>query len=210
MSEHTEEERRAPQTSAEARAALAALDADSTRLSHRVVTPSWYRVLVAAAVALPLCALIIPRVHLATVVPWLVIWTPWMLGAYSRTRHGGNAVPRRPGRRSRRSMLLALAVLAMLAAIAVLVKLSALSSWLILLPAAASFLAALVLGRRYDAVVRAEIADPDGATVREGGTGAGAGAGTDRAAAHARGTDDDPGATEVGADGTGTGTSGAR
>lgn len=152
----------APPTSTEARAALDSLEADSSRLSRQFVTPRWHGVLVAAAVALPLCALIIPAVHPATVVPWLAIWSPWMFSAYSRTHHQGTG-PHRPGRRSRRAKLLTLAVLAVLAVVAVLLKISTLSSWLILLPAAASFLAALMLGRRYDTTVRAEVADPDGA-----------------------------------------------
>lgn len=147
-----------PPTSAEARAALEDLDADASQLAGRLVTPRWYHLLVAAAVALAMCALIIPRVHPAAVVPTLVICSPSLIFAY--TRDYGVARPHRAGRRSRRAMVWTVAVLAVLLGIAVLLKISALSSWLILLPAAASFVAVFVLGHRYDAAVRTEVADP--------------------------------------------------
>lgn len=146
-------------TAAEARTALEALDADAAHLAGRFVTPRWYQVLIAAAVALMLCALIIPRVHPASVVPLLVIWSPTML--FVATRQHGVAATHRAGRRSRRAMLRTFAVLGVLLVIAVLLKTSALSSWLILLPALGSFVAVLLLSRHYDAAVRSEVADPD-------------------------------------------------
>lgn len=139
--------------------AAEALDADAAHLAGRFVTPRWYQVLIAAAVALMLCALIIPRVHRASVVPLLVIWSPTML--FVATRQHGVAATHRAGRRSRRAMLRTFAVLGVLLVIAVLLKTSALSSWLILLPALGSFVAVLLLSRHYDAAVRSEVADPD-------------------------------------------------
>ena len=147
---------RSAPTAGGARAALSALEADATQLAERLVTPWWYHVLVGALVALAIGSLAIPRVHPAAVVPVLVIWTPFLLNAF--TRRYGIAVPQPAGRRSRRALLLCLTVLGSLVAVAVVLAISSPAPWLVLLPAAASFGATIMLGRRYDAVLRSEVA----------------------------------------------------
>ncbi|MDN5822375.1 MAG: hypothetical protein L0H39_12925, partial [Brachybacterium sp.] len=64
------------------------------------------------------------------------------------------------GPRSRRMLLLILAVLALLMTSVVLLKIASLLQWWVLLPAGLGFVVTVVLGRRYDAVLRAEITDP--------------------------------------------------
>lgn len=146
-------------TGAEARATLDAMDTDATQLAERLVTPWWYHALLGAAVALAIGSLMIPQVHPAAVIPFVVIWMPVMLTAY--TSRWGVAAPRAAGRRSRRALLLCLAVLGVIVAFAVLLPTTALSPWWGALPAAAGCGATVVLGRHRDAVLRSEVANLD-------------------------------------------------
>lgn len=146
-------------TATEARAALDALDTDATQLAERIVTPWWYHVALGALVALVIGAVAIPQVSPAVVVPFFVIAIPTLLHVY--TSRYGVSTSRPSGPRSRRALLLSLAVLVVLLIAAVLIEKSSLSTWWAVLPTAASFAATVVLGRRYDAVLRAEVATPE-------------------------------------------------
>lgn len=148
-------------TAAEARVALAGLDADATQIAERLVTPWWYHVLLGATAALAIGSLRIPQVSPAAVVPLVVIWMPFMLTAYTNTSRWGVSLPRPAGRRSRRVLLLYLVVLGAIVALAVLLTTTPLSPWWGTLPAAAGCGATMVLGRHRDAVLRSEVARPD-------------------------------------------------
>lgn len=146
-------------TGAEARAALEALESDAAQLAQRLVTPWWYHLVLGALVALCIGAVAIPGVSAAVMVPFFVIGIPVLLHLYS-SRYGVST-SRPAGPRSRRALLASLAVLAVLLIAAVLFAKSSLSPWWGLLPTAAAFASTVVLGRRYDALLRAEVAAPD-------------------------------------------------
>ena len=139
---------------------LDSLDADATQLASRLVTPWWYHVLLGAVAALAISSLSILGLSPAAVVPLVVIWMPFMLTAY--TTRWRVSISRPAGRRHRRTLLLYVVVIGVILAFAVLLTITSLSRWWGVLPTAAGFAATVLLGRRYDAVLRAEVADQDG------------------------------------------------
>lgn len=148
----------APSTSAQARAALDALDADASQLAGRLVSPWWYHLILGVIVAAAIGAQALPTVPSMSVIVLVIIWIPFLMQSYtSRYRI---SMTRPAGPRSRRMLLLILTVLAVLMASGVVLKIAALPQWWVLLPAAVGFVATALLGRRYDAVLRSEIADP--------------------------------------------------
>ncbi|MGP9536479.1 hypothetical protein ACT3SP_00605 [Brachybacterium sp. AOP43-C2-M15] len=146
-------------TVAEARAALDALDVDASQLAARIVTPWWYHVALGAVTALAISSLSVLGLSPAAVIPLVVIWMPFMLTAYTTTWRV--LISRPASRRSRRALLLSLVVIGAILALAVLLTTTSLSPWWGALPTAAGFAATVLLGRRYDAVLRAEITRPD-------------------------------------------------
>ena len=142
-------------TAGEARAVLSALNADATQLAERLVTPWWYHVALGALVALAIGAVSISSVSPAFAIPFFVIAMPSLIHVYT-SRYGVSAT-RPSGPRSRRALLVSLAVLVVLLIAAVLIAKTSLSPWWALLPTSASFGATVMLGRRYDAVLRSEI-----------------------------------------------------
>ena len=147
-------------TAAEAQAVLDSLDADATHLASRLVTPWWYHVLLGAVAALAISSLSILGLSPAAVVPLVVIWMPFMLTSY--TTRWRVSISRPAGRRHRRTLLLYVVVIGVILAFAVLLTITSLSRWWGVLPTAAGFAATVLLGRRHDAVLRAEVADQDG------------------------------------------------
>lgn len=145
-------------TAAEARATLEALDADASQLAARLVTPWWYHLVLGGLVAAAIGAQSLPGVSSMVVIVLLIVWIPFLIKAYTSRYQVSLTQPAGP--RSRRMLLLILGVLAALMASGVLVKLNELSPWWVLVPAALGFVATVVLGRRYDAVLRAEISAP--------------------------------------------------
>ena len=100
----------------------------------------------------------LPGVPAVSVIVMVIIWIPVMMQSYtSRYRI---SMTRPAGPRSKRMLLLILAVLAVLTGSVVVLKIASLLQWWVLLPAAVGFVATVMLGRRYDAVLRSEIADP--------------------------------------------------
>ncbi|MGO1284080.1 MAG: hypothetical protein ACTHWF_06745 [Brachybacterium sp.] len=144
-------------TALEARAALDAMDADASQLAQRLVTPWWYHLILGALVAGAIGAMSLPRVSSVGVV-MVVIWIPFLMKAYTSRYKVSMTQPAGP--RSRRMMLLILAVLAALMGSGALLKLNSISLVWVLVPAALGFVATVVLGRRYDEVLRSEVADP--------------------------------------------------
>lgn len=147
-----------PPTSEEARAALEVLDTDASQLAGQLVSPWWYHLILGALVAAALGAQALPGVPAVSVIVMVIIWIPVMMQSYtSRYRI---SMTRPAGPRSKRMLLLILAVLAVLTGSVVVLKIASLLQWWVLLPAAVGFVATVMLGRRYDAVLRSEIADP--------------------------------------------------
>ncbi|ASK65713.1 hypothetical protein CFK39_07530 [Brachybacterium avium] len=147
-----------PPTSDEARAALGALDADASQLAERLVSPWWYHLILGGLVAAAIGAQALPGVPAISVIVLVIIWIPFMMQSYtSRYRI---SMTRPAGPRSRRMLLLILALLALLMGSVALLKVASLLQRWVLLPAAVGFLVTVVLGRRYDAVLRSEVAHP--------------------------------------------------
>lgn len=147
-----------PPTAEEARAALDALDADAAQLAGRLESPWWYHLTLGILVAAAIVGQSLPGIPGMTMIVLVIVWIPFLMRAYtSRYRI---SMTRPAGPRSRRMLLLILAVLALLMASGVALKLAALPQWWVLMPATIGVAATVLLGRRYDAVLRSEIADP--------------------------------------------------
>ncbi|WP_394213929.1 hypothetical protein [Brachybacterium vulturis] len=147
-----------PPTSEEAQAALNALDAGASKLAERLVSPWWYHLILGGLVAAAIGAQSLPKVASITVIVLVVLWIPFLMGSYtSRYRV---SMTRPAGPRSRRMLLLILAVLTLLMSSGVLLKIVSLPQWWVPLPAAVGFVATVMLGRKYDAVLRSEVAHP--------------------------------------------------
>lgn len=151
-------------TPEEARAALDSLGADAAQLAGRLESPWWYHLTLGTLVAAAICAQAVPGVLGLTVIALVIIWVPFLMQAYtSRYRI---SMTRPAGPRSRRMLLLIIAVLVLLMGAGLVLKLASLPLAWALLPAAAGFLTTVLLGRRYDVVLRAEITDPSSTAKR--------------------------------------------
>lgn len=143
---------------AEARAALSSLDADATQLAERIVTPWWYHLVLGALVALAIGAQALPGAFSTIVIALVVVCLPLLIWAYSR-RYG--VLTTQPaGPRSKRMLTIVLIALVVLMGSNLLLKLFSLPSVWAVLPAIVGFGVTVLLGRRYDAVLRAEVAAP--------------------------------------------------
>ncbi|WP_193103717.1 hypothetical protein [Brachybacterium sp. FME24] len=148
-------------TTAEARVALADLDADGARLADRVVTPWWYHPILALIVAVIVGSQALSGPGTVMILPLAIIALPFLVIAYSR--HSGVTVTHPAGPRSKRLLIILVVLMIMAMASGLVVKLTGLSPGWVLIPAALAATATLVLGRRYDAVLRAELARPSDA-----------------------------------------------
>ncbi|MEY8654209.1 hypothetical protein [Brachybacterium paraconglomeratum] len=148
-----------PPTAGEARAVLDSLDTDAAQLASRLESPWWYNVTLGALVAAAISAQALPGIPGLTVIALVIIWLPFLVQAYSSRYR--ISMTRPAGPRSRRMLLLILAVLALLMGSGVALKLASMPPWWALVPASAGFVATVLLGRRYDAVLRSEITAPD-------------------------------------------------
>jgi hypothetical protein len=143
-------------TQSEARAALGSLDEDGTALAARIVTPWWYHPALGVITGVFAGAHALPGAWPVIAIAIGIVAIPVLTTTYSRRY--GVAVSKPAGPRGRRLLLAVLAVLigAMLSSLAF--KLVGLEPWWALVPAAITFSATVVLGRRYDAALREEIA----------------------------------------------------
>ena len=148
-------------TQADARAVLGSLDADGTTLADRIVTPWWYHPALGVITAVFAGAHALPGAWPVIAIAIGIVAIPVLTTTYSRRY--GVAVSKPAGPRGRRLMLAVLAVVvaAMLSSLAV--KLLGLEPRWASIPAAITFAATVVLGRRYDAALRDEIASRSGA-----------------------------------------------
>lgn len=144
----------------EARAALSFLDEDGARLAERVVTPWWYHPILAAIVAAIVITQTLPGSLGMALLPFPIIAIPFLMLAYKK--HSGVAITQPAGPRSRRLLLVLVGVMILAMLCSLVITLTDSSPWWALIPAASAGLATLVLGRRYDAVLRQELALPAG------------------------------------------------
>lgn len=143
---------------AEARASLAFLDEDGARLAERVVTPWWYHPILAAIVAGIVISQALPGAWGLTLLPLAIIGIPLLMLAYKK--HSGVAITQPAGPRSKRLLLVLVSLMILALGSTVVLKFTDGSPWWALVPAAIVAVATVVLGRRYDAVLRQELALP--------------------------------------------------
>lgn len=139
----------------DARSTLAGLDADRARLAAKVVTPRWYHPVYAAILACLVLSQALPPFYGLTIV--IVGLIGLIVLRVSYDRRYGISFTKSTGRGTRRLMFAVIGVLvAGMIASRVIVAIDV-SAWWIAVPAALTFLAALLLGRRYDVTLRREI-----------------------------------------------------
>lgn len=140
---------------AAAREALAQLQVDGSRLAGQIVTPWWYHpvlgVIVAAFAGSPALS--------GTASIWIVAIGIVLLPVLTITygRRYGVSTTQPAGPRSKRLLLAMLTVLILAMVSSLAIKLLAMSAWWGIVPAVLAFFATVVLGRRYDGVLRAEL-----------------------------------------------------
>jgi len=150
-----DEPRLPPTPSAEdARTALAHLDADRAVLAQRIVTPWWYHPALGLITATFAGAHVLPGAGALTAIALGVVAIPALMSLYARQT--GVVVTKPAGPRSRRLLgtMLILLVAAMVCAL--LFKLTGVDPLWGLVPAMATFVATVILGRRYDDALRRE------------------------------------------------------
>ncbi|MFB2584533.1 hypothetical protein [Herbiconiux liukaitaii] len=145
-------------TQDEARAALGELERDGGVLADRIVTPAWYHPILGLITAVLVGAQALPDAWPMIVIALAIVAIPVLTTTY--TRRYGVAVSKPAGPRGRRLMLGLLAVLIAGMASTLALKLLGLEPWWALLPAAVTFLATVILGRRFDDALRQEITAP--------------------------------------------------
>lgn len=146
-----------PPTASQARGTLESLNADGAKLAEQVATPWWYHPILGLIVALFIMAQTLSAAASLSVIALGVVALPLLTGIYNR--RFGISTSQPAGPRSRRLLFCAVVpsvALPMLAAVAV--KFTDIPAWWVLLPAALAFVLVVVLGRRYDDALRAELA----------------------------------------------------
>lgn len=141
---------------ADARRALLDLEDDGATLAARVVTPWWYHPAVGGIVAVVVCVQALPFPWSLVVLPLAVLGLPGVVVAYRRRYGVWVAEPAGPlSRRLYRAMI---ATFLLSFAAALVVRYTTVPDVWVLLPAAAAFVAAVVLGPWYDDALRRELA----------------------------------------------------
>lgn len=149
-------------TSDEAREALDRLNQDGEKLATLVVTPWWYHVGLAAIIFTMIGSQALPGVASITLVALAIVAIPVLTLTYSRLY--GISTSYRGGPRSTRILIATIAVLAIGMISALAIKIIGASPWWVLIPAGLAAVATVILGRRYDDMLRAELArNTDGA-----------------------------------------------
>ncbi len=146
-------------TADDARRALDGLSADGAKLAHRVETPWWYHAALAIIVFVVVGAQALPGALPLIVSAVAVIALVALTVGYANA--AGISSTRASGRRSRRILAVAIAALVVGMVAALAVKFTEISMWWAIVPAALAAAATVVLGERYDAAVRAELAETE-------------------------------------------------
>jgi hypothetical protein len=140
----------------EARDILDVLTADGASLATRVVTPWWYHVTLGLVVATIVMSQTLSMPLSIGLVVLGILALPVITTTYVR-RYGVSASSP-AGPRTRRLLVVTLIVLAAGMAAALAIRATDQSVWWGLVPATIAFVTTVVLGRRYDAALRLELA----------------------------------------------------
>ena len=143
-------------TPTEAREALSGLGADDARLAAQAVTPWWYHVALGAIVALIVCTQAAPFPAPLIALPVAIFALPALVLVYRRRY--GLWFSRPAGRRSRRIYRVMVSTIVVAFAAALVVRFTDVEYGWVLVPAVLGFVACVVLGRRYDAAFRSDLA----------------------------------------------------
>lgn len=144
------------QSRTQAQAALAGLDTDRAELAHRVVTPWWYHPVLGAILAVIVAAQALPLgLSLLGLLPGLLAMIV-LVKSYSRRY--GVAVSGSYGPRTRRLQIAVGALVGITIAAALALKLAEAPVGWTLLPMAVVLVGIILIGRRYDAALRSELA----------------------------------------------------
>ncbi|TKJ99456.1 hypothetical protein PlfCFBP13513_08770 [Plantibacter flavus] len=141
---------------AEARIALDAMNRDGERLAARVITPWWYHPALGLITAVFAGAHALPDAWPLAAITLGILAIPVLTTSYARV--AGVVVTKPAGQRSRRLLALTVVVLVVTMSTSVAFKFLDVSPGWALIPAGVMFVATVVLGRRYDAALRQEIA----------------------------------------------------
>ena len=139
----------------DARAALDAVDADSARLSERVIGPWWYHVGLGLAVAAIVGAQALEGTMSVVLVALAIIAIPLLVGVYQR-HHGVWPAPG-TGRATRRLQRTLVMVCGVAFVAALVFRILDAPPWPTLVVAAAAGLAVVALGFAYDRALAAEL-----------------------------------------------------
>ncbi|WP_166997744.1 hypothetical protein [Paramicrobacterium fandaimingii] len=143
-------------TPAEAREALSRLHSDDKKLAERLVTPWWYHPALGLIVALIAGSQALPSPASTAVLAVSIVAILVLIITY--TRLYGVWTNRPMGPQSRR-LLITMVLIVILAMVSnLVVKLADLTPLWVLLPAAVAFGTTVVIGPRYDAALRSELA----------------------------------------------------
>ena len=138
----------------DARTALAHLDEDRAVLAQRIVTPRWYHPALGVITATFAGAHVLPRAGALIAIALGVVSIPALMSLYAQRT--GVVVTKPAGPRSRRLLGTILIVLVAAMVCALLFKLSGVDPLWGLAPAMMTFVATVILGRRYDDALRRE------------------------------------------------------
>lgn len=143
---------------AQAVTALAELARDHERLATRIITPWWYHPALGLITAVFAGAHALPGVWPIAGITLGIMALPVLTTTYARV--SGVVVTKPAGPRSRRLLIATLVVLVAAMSCSLAFKFLDVSPWWALIPAGVTFVATVVLGRRYDDALRQEIAAP--------------------------------------------------
>lgn len=135
---------------------LAGLDVDRALLAERVVTPWWYHPILGGIVALLVGAQALPGVLSVTVLALGVVMIPVLVTVY--TRRYGVSVTGSVGPRTRRLMAVLVGVLTVGMVSNLIIKFTGVGPAWGLVGAVICGAVTVVLGRRYDDLLRTELA----------------------------------------------------
>jgi hypothetical protein len=142
----------------EAQTALDDMTRDQQHLAARIITPWWYHPALGLITAVFAGGHALPGAWPLGAIVLGIAAIPVLTTAYART--AGVVVTKPAGPRSRRLLLATLLVLVAAMSCSIAFKFLGVSPWWALIPAGVTFVATVVLGRRYDEALRQEIAAP--------------------------------------------------
>lgn len=131
---------------------------DRERLATRIITPWWYHPALGLITSVFAAAHALPGVWPIAAITLGIIALPVLTTTYARV--SGVVVTKPAGPRSRRLLIATLVVLVAAMSCSLAFKFLDVSPWWALVPAGVTFVATVVLGRRYDDALRQEIAAP--------------------------------------------------